>query len=134
MSQFVCVFGLKPVYSSSSIKLSSKNFISLDETIELACQVCILALQAVRVLFEGVSLRKQISVVCAALHRGHPQRLYLSAHAKQGAFFFLEASLSVTHLDCHIRVSALLEINFFSQVVVFSCNSLIVSSQSGIFS
>ena len=51
VSQFVCVFGLKPVHSGSSIKLSSEDFISLDETVEFGRQVSILALQAVRVLF-----------------------------------------------------------------------------------
>ena len=44
VSQFILIFGLKSVDTSSAVKLSSQNFICLTETIELTCKVSVLSL------------------------------------------------------------------------------------------
>lgn len=63
VSQFILIFGLESVDTSSAVKLSSQNFIGLTETIELTCKVSVLSLQAVCMLLKCVSFSCEIGGV-----------------------------------------------------------------------
>jgi len=67
VSQFILIFGLESVDTSSAVKLSSQNFIGLTETIELACEVSVLSLQAVRMLLKCVSFGCEVAGISLIL-------------------------------------------------------------------
>ena len=47
--------------------------------------------------------------------------------------FLLQTNLGITNLHGNVSVTTLLEVNFFAEVVIFGGNSLVISSESGVF-
>ena len=67
LAELVLVLRLQAVDARSAVQLATKHLICLDEALQLAGQVGVLALEALGVLFKSISLGKQVTIVCAVL-------------------------------------------------------------------
>lgn len=99
LSQLVVVLVLKAVHAAAAIKLATKHLVRLDETLQLAGQVCVLALQALRMLFQRIPLSEEVTVVSPALTRSDAEAFDFASDNEEVVFALLEASLSVSDLN-----------------------------------
>ena len=79
-------------------------------------------------LFKSLSLGRQVAIFVTVLVLCYPEALDITSYSEETVFFFFQAELRVTDLNSDISVATLLEINFFSKIVIFLSNSLIISS------
>ena len=70
LSKFILILSLKAINSASTVELSTQHFICLNETLELASQICVLSLEALSMLLKGISLGEEVTVVGAVLLGG----------------------------------------------------------------
>ena len=122
------VLGLETVDATTTVKLSAEDLICLNETLQFAGEVSILALQALRMLFKGLSLSRKVAIIRTVLVLCYPEALDIASHSEQTVFFFFQADLGVTDLNGDVSVATLLEVNLLSKIVIFLGNSLIISS------
>ena len=134
VSELVLVLGLQVVDASAAIELATKDLICLNETLKLASQVSVLTLEALSVLLECFSLSQEVTVVGAALRLSHAEALNVASEREEHVLLLLKAELRVTNLDGDISVTALLEVNFLSKVIVLASNTFVVSAESGVLS
>ena len=99
MAELVLVLALQAVNARSAIELSTEDFVSLDETLELASEVSVLSLEALGVLLESFPFSSQITVVGAVLGRGDPEALNIASSGQETILLLLQANLAVTDLN-----------------------------------
>ena len=130
VSKLILVFRLHVIDTTATVKLTAEHLICLDETLELASEVGILALKAASMLLESLALSKKITVVSSVLTLSDAEALNVTPRAEQTVFLFLETELRVADLHRHISVAALLELNFLAKIIVLSTYTLIIPTKS----
>lgn len=99
LSEFVLVLGLQAVDSGSAVELAAKHLVGLDEALQLASQVSVLALEALSVLFKSISLGKQITIVRAVLRGRDAEAFNITSDGEQLVFPLLQTDLTVADLN-----------------------------------
>ena len=131
-SEFVLVLRLESVNAASTIKLTTENLVGLTESVKLGRQVGILTLEASCMFFECFFLSCQVSTVVPVCLGLDTKAVDVSSAGKELVFFLLKSHFCVTNLNCHIGVTAFLEVYFFSKIVIFSADSLVISSETSV--
>lgn len=127
MSQLILVFVLQTTNTSASIKLSTKNGISLAETIKFSCKVMVLALQNVRMFLESFFLSEEISVASSVLRLNAPLVLDFTAASIKGFLALLKSEFSVAKLDRQVGISSFSKLNVFAGFKVVGLLAFTVS-------
>jgi hypothetical protein len=128
-SELILVLVLEAIDTATAVQLGAEDLISLTEALEFPSKVGVLALKTASVLLKGVSLAEEISVIGSVLAALHAKVLNFSAGGIQGVLLLLKADLGVSNLDGDVGVAALLEVNFFAEVVVLAGDTVVVSSE-----
>ena len=84
-------------------------------------------------LLQSLTLGVQVSTISSVLGGSDAEGLDVAAHGKEGILTLLEAHLGVSDLHANVGVAALLEVNLFSEVVVLSSDTLVVSAEGSVF-
>ena len=79
--------------TAATVKLATEDLVCLDEALKLASQVCVLSLQALGVLLEGVTLSQQVAVVCAVLCLSDAERFNVTSDGEKSVLLLLETEL-----------------------------------------
>jgi len=89
VSELVLVLRLKVVDAAATVQLTAKHLICLHETLELASQIGVLALQALCVLLESFSLGKKVAVVGAVLRLCDSKAFDVASHREEHVLLLL---------------------------------------------
>ena len=99
LSELVLVLRLQAVDARSAVKLAAKHLVRLDEALQLACQVGVLTLEALSVLFKSISLGKQVTIVRAVLRGRNAKAFDIASDGEELVLLLLQTDLTVTDLN-----------------------------------
>lgn len=99
LSELVLVLRLEAVDARSAVKLAAKHLVRLDEALQLACQVGVLTLEALSVLFKSISLGKQVTIVRAVLLGRNAKAFDIASDGEELVLLLLQTDLTVTDLN-----------------------------------
>lgn len=128
MSEFVLILGLQAVDTRTAVELTPKHLICLNEALQLARQISILALEALSVLFKSISFGKQVTVVCTVLCGRDSEAFDIASDGKELVLLLLQPDLTISDLDRNVRITAFLKVYLLSEVIVLSGYALVVPS------
>jgi len=90
-------------------------------------------MQDARVLLESLLLCGQVLVSISVLVVGNTLAVNVPSDLEQSLFLFFKSDLAIFNLHWEISVPSFLKITFFPGIIVLGSHSLIVSTQSRVF-
>lgn len=119
---------MQAVDTRTAVELTPKHLICLNEALQLARKISILALEALSVLFKSISFGKQVTVVCTVLCGRDSEAFDIASDGKELVLLLLQPDLTISDLDRNVRITAFLKVYLLSEVIVLSGYALVVPS------